>query len=102
MAGNEKFTMTLTSSQGRVALLVGAVLIGGSGVANILVDKRPDPFTGTQGRALERRILELEQWRNTHVIWGRERSIIQSEQDARQDAQIEELMRHHNRHHNND
>ena len=53
---------------------------------------RPDPFTGTEGRAIEARVYELEKWRNEHTSWGRERA-------GRWDAQIEQLMKHHERHH---
>ena len=60
VANDETFTITLTSKQGRAIFLVFALLLGGGSVGNIFMDKRPDPFTGAQGEALNDRITYLE------------------------------------------
>ena len=66
----------------------------------------PDRFTGTEGKehrkdidqnATDIRAIRL--WIQNHVEWGRKLAIEQSGRDAKQDAQIDELMRHHNTYH---
>ena len=68
-----------------LVVLVAWALVGISSLANLKLSTdptaRPDPFTGTQGTELERRIDRLER------------------ENAKQEAQIDELMRHHNQHH---
>ena len=78
------------------------VLLAGIGLSDIVNLKlqsdpnaRPDPFTGTEGKALEARIIELEKWRNDHADTAAE----WYEKAGRWDAQIESLMKHHERHH---
>lgn len=73
--------------------IVIIVLLAGVGLSNIINIKlasdphaRPDPFTGTEGAALEERIRDLEEWKHNHVKWGRE-------QHGRHEANIQELYR---------
>ena len=77
-----------------ITALVTAVI---GSVINITMgidpNARPDPFTGTEGRALSARVQQLEQhhqqleaWRDAHVQWGYELA-------GRRDAQIQELYR---------
>lgn len=80
-------------------LVIG--LLAGIGVTNIINLKlssdphaRPDPYTGSEGRAVEARVLELERRYNEHIRWGREKA-------GKWDAQIEELMKHQRSHHKN-
>ncbi len=75
---------------GVLIAFIGAIPVG---LNHLFTGVRADPFTGSQGRALTHRVEELEHWRLKHMEWGRDRSIIQAEQDARQDAQIQELYK---------
>lgn len=58
----------MTNGSGRngkdVAMFLAVALVGGGGgsvLQNTIFDPRPDPFTGSQGSALEIRIKALEQ-----------------------------------------
>lgn len=50
-----------------LVFVVSAALLGGGGTStawNIMNDPRPDPFTGVEGRALEKRITRLENYQH--------------------------------------
>ena len=72
---------------GQIAAIIAAV-VAAVGNVDLRTDPhaRPDPFTGTQGRALEARVRGCEEWRNDHVQWGRQRA-------GQNDARFEELYR---------
>lgn len=47
--------------------VVAAAILGGGGTSTawtLIRDPRPDPFTGTEGRALEKRIVRLENYQH--------------------------------------
>jgi hypothetical protein len=101
----------------RHPLLVIATLvaIGAVNLANIKLSSdpevvRPDPWTGTEGRANRAAIEELHRllrentardsdWRADHLEWGNSRSIVQQGINERHEAQIQELQRHMERPH---
>lgn len=59
-------------------VLVLVALLGGSGSNlgwNIVKDPRPDPFTGTQGKELSKRIDKIENWIDIHTKFGYEKTI---------------------------
>ena len=89
--------ITVTPKQLGIAVAVLVAFIGAvpTGLNQLFV-VRADPFTGTEGRALAARITSIEQWVYRHETFARDRSILQAETDARQDARIEELFRHPN------
>jgi hypothetical protein len=75
-----------------------AVLVAFAGAVGSIPNQlysgaRADPFTGTQGRALTARIDTIDAWIREHDRFARDRSIVQAEQDAKQDAQIQEIYR---------
>ena len=55
-------TFTISGVKERIAIYGFAILIGSTTIADILVPKRPDPFTGTEGAAHDDRldVLEME------------------------------------------
>ena len=86
------------------------VLFGGNltGIVNTLnPDFRADPFSGTEGRDLQRQLDEIKQHDaetrqllqelltdyHDHIEWGRDVSISKQAIDSTQDAQIQELYR---------
>ena len=73
----------ITPKQAAGLFIAALTLVAGN---SFIPSFRADPFTGTQGKALETRLYELEVWRNDHVKWGYEIA-------GRRDAQIAELYR---------
>ena len=55
-------TFTISGVKERIAIYGFAILIGGTTIADIIVPKRPDPFTGTEGAIHDDRLdfIELE------------------------------------------
>ena len=86
--------ITITPKQLGIALGVIIALVGAvpTGINKLFV-VRSDPFTGSQGAALAGRITAVERWVREHEQFARDRSIVQAETDARQNANIQEIYR---------
>ena len=90
---NEEVYISLSGKQLVAGVAAVVALIGAFPVANLVAPARYDPFTGSDGAALETRIHHLEEWKEQHMQWGRDLSNKQGQKDATQDANIQELYR---------
>ena len=99
MRDEKGVSFSVSGIKDRVLLYGFALLLGGSSVANIIVPKRPDPFTGTMGKELKAelraeirevgtRCRDLEIWKEEHEEWGNTLSAKSREQIADQNARI--------------
>ena len=74
-----------------LTLLTAVFSAIGYPVVSMVTTARHDPFTGSQGMALNKRITKLEEWRESHTRFGWERTIVNEQRFSSIDERIKSL-----------